>query len=71
MMNSVETIFFIEVLTCSNRTLSLCKSHPVKNIITYCANGALLKVLGRNVARLFTDAFILIGRSIKINCIVF
>ena len=71
MMNSVETIFSIEVLTCSNRTLSLCKSHPVKNIIPYCANGALLKVLGRNVARLFTDVFILIGRSIKINCIVF
>jgi len=71
MMNSVETIFSIELLICTNRTLSFCKSHPVKNIITYCAKYALLKVLKRNVARLFTDAFILIGRSIKINCIVF
>ncbi len=71
MMNSVETIFSIELLTCTNRTLSLCKSHPVKNIIAYCAKYALLKVLKRNVERLFTNAFILIGRSIKINCIVF
>ncbi|MFT5178292.1 MAG: hypothetical protein ACI90R_001338, partial [Alteromonas macleodii] len=29
-MNSVETIFSIELLTCTNRTLSLSKSHPVK-----------------------------------------
>lgn len=70
-MNSVEIIFFIEVLICLNRIFLFCKSYFVKNIIIYCVNGVLLKVLGCNVVCFFIDVFILIGCLIKINCIVF